>query len=198
MTTRSYQMGARAQAVARTREAIMRATIERFLQAGMDGLILDDIASAAGVTVQTILRHFGSKDGLVSATVDFARADVLRARSVEHVEGVPAALEKLLAAYETWGDLNWQLLRNEARDPTIHALLVEARTTHRSWLARVFAAQLSRGSKQHRLDLLFAATDFYVWKLYRRDRGYSATRTEQLMRAHVEALCTSFAASEAP
>lgn len=198
MATRSYQMSARAEAVEQTRRAVMQATIARYLQAGMDGLTLDQVAQQAGVTVQTILRHFGSKEGLVSSTVDFARADILRARRVEPSDDVHTAVEKLLAAYEAFGELNWQLLRDETRDPTIHGLLEEARATHRDWLEKVFSAHLPRRGSlyQQRLALLIAATDYYLWKLYRRDLGYSAARTRQLLHAGIEALCASFAASE--
>ena len=193
-------MGARAQAVAETRQAVMRATIDRYVLSGIEGLTLDDIAEQAGVTVQTILRHFGSKEGLVTSTVEFARADILRARRVEPAGDARGAIKKLLATYETFGELNWQLLRDEARDPTIHAVLMEARATHRSWLKQVFAAHLAcRGSQRlQRVELLFAATDFYVWKLYRRDLAQSAARTQQRIWDAVESLCASFAASDAP
>ena len=40
------------------------------------------------------------------------------------------------------------------------------------------------------LDLLVVATDVYTWKLLRRDRGLSRDRTEQRMRALVDALLT--------
>lgn len=193
MATRPYHMAARAEGVAKTQHAIMQATIEQFLQAGTEGLTLDAIARSARVTVQTVIRHFGSKQGLVTRTVEHARADILSARRVEPVGGVGAAIHTLLAAYEAFGDLNWQLLR-EAHDPAIAALLMEAREIHRGWLAQVFAAYIPRrgGERERRLQLLFGATDFYVWKLFRRDLGLSAAQTERSMRSTVEALCASF------
>ena len=51
------------------------ATRQRILQAGLDLLweqltietTLDDVAGRAGVSVKTVLRHFGSRDGFDAA-----------------------------------------------------------------------------------------------------------------------------------
>ena len=66
-TTRSYRMGARGEAVAATRLRILEAG--RSL--GIDDLnlepTLEDVAERAGVSVQTVLRHFGSREGVLIA-----------------------------------------------------------------------------------------------------------------------------------
>ena len=74
-TTRSYTMGARAEAVAETRRRIIEALFELGRERMFPDISLDDVAAAAGVSVQTILRHFKSRAGLIEATMDHAIAD---------------------------------------------------------------------------------------------------------------------------
>lgn len=47
-----------------TREAILDAASERFLERGYSGVSVRDIAAAAGVDPALVIRHFGSKEGL--------------------------------------------------------------------------------------------------------------------------------------
>jgi AcrR family transcriptional regulator len=69
-------MGARAQAVARTRQQIIDAAAHR-VRLSPEPLTLLDIAARAGVSRATIYRHFGS----VTALLDGVAADLLaRAR----------------------------------------------------------------------------------------------------------------------
>ena len=71
-TTRSYTMGARAEAVAETRRRIVEAFFDLGRERMFPDVSLDDVAAAAGVSVQTILRHFKSRAGLTEATMDHA------------------------------------------------------------------------------------------------------------------------------
>ena len=68
MSTRVYTQVARAESTERTRRAILDAGIALF-QAGDYDVALDRVAEAAGVTTRTVLRHFGSKEGLVEAAI---------------------------------------------------------------------------------------------------------------------------------
>ncbi|MEM7272027.1 MAG: TetR/AcrR family transcriptional regulator [Actinomycetota bacterium] len=56
--------------------AIAAATVA-FADKGVAGTSLDGLAGELGVTKQTILYHFGSKSGLISAVVERAAADLL-------------------------------------------------------------------------------------------------------------------------
>ena len=67
-----------------------------------------------------------------------------------------------------------------------------ARRLHRAWVRDTFAPFLATAVDPEALtDLLVVATDVYTWKLLRRDRGLSRDRTEQRMRALVDALLTT-------
>jgi AcrR family transcriptional regulator len=54
----------------RTREALRRAAIVRFLADGVEETSTEQIASDAGVSVRTFYRHFGSKHELLFADFD--------------------------------------------------------------------------------------------------------------------------------
>src|SRR4051794_25315840 len=64
---RGYEMGKRAQDVEATRERILRATFDLMFDCSYEELTLQRVADRADTTFQTVLRHFGSKDGLIGA-----------------------------------------------------------------------------------------------------------------------------------
>jgi AcrR family transcriptional regulator len=61
---RPYRMGVRAEQVAATREHMLATAMQLFSTRLYDEVSLDDVAAGAGTTVQTVIRHFGSKDSL--------------------------------------------------------------------------------------------------------------------------------------
>src|SRR6185436_574090 len=74
-TTRKYTMGARAQAVDATRRRIVDALIALAGERPFAEVTLDTIAERAAVSVQTVLRQFGSRDGLFAEAMDAAMVD---------------------------------------------------------------------------------------------------------------------------
>ena len=65
----AIRMVARAEATAASRERIVDSTERLFEELASDRFSLEDVATGAGTTVQTVLRHFGSKDQLLRATM---------------------------------------------------------------------------------------------------------------------------------
>ena len=95
------------------------------------------------------------------------------------------------------GDVNWRLLVEAERLPVLQGILETARAGHREWVTRCFDGALPPApdpERERRLDLLFAATDFYVWKLLRRDLGRSPEAVHDHVRATVAALVAGFGA----
>ena len=198
MTTRRYEMTARAKSAEETRLRIIAAAVALFMEKDWALVTLEAVAQHAGVTLQTVLRRFGSKAALFSAAVEQTAADVERARTPAEPHDVRAALRALVSSYEQLGALNWRLLCHEASDATLHGLLERARGVHRAWLEQVFAHALpARGAERtRRLSLLFSATDFYVWKLERVDFGRTRAQAEQLITELVQALLRDFETRE--
>src|SRR5260370_42666326 len=77
---RRYRMVARAEAAATTAERILDAAVEVFWELPTDQISLDEIARRAGVTVQTVIRRFGGREGLLAAAGERAAAKVGRPR----------------------------------------------------------------------------------------------------------------------
>ena len=67
MKSRAYRQQARAVSTEETRMAILDAVDALFLPRPGAELLLDAVAEHAGTTVQTLLRHFGTKAGLLEA-----------------------------------------------------------------------------------------------------------------------------------
>ena len=75
--------------------------LERFATVPYDRIRLEDVAADAEVTVQTVIRRFGSKHGLLAATVEreFARLAADRAAALgESPQSTLHALVALLRA----------------------------------------------------------------------------------------------------
>jgi len=191
---RRYHMGARAQAAERTQQAIIDATAALFWERDPDEITLEEIAARAGVTLQTVLRRFGSKDAVLAAAAEVKSAEVARSREPERAGDRAGALRALFASYERIGELNWRLLRFEGQNAVIHGILVKARAGHRDWIARTFAELLPRSGadRERRIDALLTVTDFYVWKLYRTDLGHGRSATEAHILALVETVIRRF------
>jgi AcrR family transcriptional regulator len=187
---RRYHMTARAESAARTAQRILEAAAALFLTRDYDELTLQAVADGAGVTLQTVLRRFGSKDRLVDAVAAMRLPDVRRSRQVAHPGDAGEAVRTLTASYEAVADINWRLLRQAHRFPALEAILVRARELHRGWIEEAFAPCLPpRGRARERLVLLlFAATDFYQWKLLRADLGQPRAEVERLMIDTVTAI----------
>jgi AcrR family transcriptional regulator len=188
---RSYRMTARAEEVRATGERILDATEELFWSVPVARMSLDDVASRAGVTVQTVLRRYGSKDGLVAATATRAAERVQRQRDAAPVGDVAGAVANLLDHYEEMGERALRLLAEEAGSPLMAEIAESGRELHRRWVERTFAPQLAglRGAARvRRRAQLVAVTDVYVWKLLRRDAGLSRRQVEQEMRELIDGL----------
>ena len=185
---RPYLMGARADAAAATHGRIVEAAIRRFGEQLYDEVSLGDVAQDAGVTVQTILRRFGSKEGLAAAATEVGLAQVREARSQAPVGDLAATLRELSEHYELWGDRSLLFLAQEERVPALRRVTDAGRALHHAWVDRAFAPWLERvgGAARTRLRArLIAATDVYVWKIMRRDLAMSARATALSMQEHV-------------
>lgn len=182
--SRAYTLRSRAEGVERTRAMILGALIELTAEMPFVSISLTVIAKRAGVTVQTVLRHFGTREGVIDAALDFAIAHEEAVRRCEAGD-VDGALGILIERYESQGDAVLTLLGQERWEPRVLPLMNRGRAFHAAWLETVFSPQLaglSASERSNRIDLLVVATDLYTWKLLRRDRGRSKTRTLAQMR----------------
>jgi AcrR family transcriptional regulator len=174
-------MAARATKAAATGERILDAAVEAFWDQPSDQLRLDDVARRAGVSVQTVIRRFGGKDGLLAAAVERESARVRRDRDPSAVMDSTAAIGQLTKHYEAMGDRVLRMLAEEVRLPALRAIADRGRRMHRDWCAQVFASTLVRLTgvdRERRLAQIVTVCDVYTWKLLRRDARLSQRQTE--------------------
>ncbi len=177
---RAYVQTTRARAAEQTGERILDAAYARFVTAYYDEVTLGQVAEDAGVTVQTVIRRFGSKEGIVQALGERVTPDVTARRSEAPVGDVPAAVANLVDHYERDGDMSLHLLRQEHRVPAYAEVTELGKQIHADWCARVFGPWLegTAADRRRRLAQVIATCDVYTWHLLRRQRGLSRRQTE--------------------
>jgi len=187
-------MSARAEAVEERGRRILAAARALFVELPFEAITLEVIAARAGVTLQTVLRRFGSKSRLIATTAEDGIAEVEAQRGRAPVGNAPTAVANLFDHYEEWGDVSLRLLAQEERFEEIGAITRRARALHAAWVERVFGPDLARcgeASRSVRRAQLIAICDVYLWKLLRRDLGLPRTEAENAVLGLVEALRTA-------
>jgi AcrR family transcriptional regulator len=173
MKSRNYDMGARQLAKNATSDAIIKAAIDTFMAERSFAITLPAVAERADVTVKTVLRHFGNREGLIDAAWSRARDDVMAERRPPS-DDADAALRVLITHYERRGEMVLTMLADE-NDPRARQMTDSGRLAHREWVEQVFARRLpeSGDARARLIDVLVVATDVYAWKLLRLDRALS-------------------------
>lgn len=186
-------MTERARTTAETGHRILQATLELFAERPFSQLTLAAVAERAGVSVQTVIRRFGDKDGLVAAASEYAGRQVGDHRDAAPVADLPGIVDNLEEHYETHGRIALRLLAEEDATPALAEITRQGRAMHRAWCERVFAPYLAARSGAARTRLLaqlVAVCDVYTWKLLRIDAGLSRTQTRLALRELLEPLTT--------
>ncbi|MGV0851951.1 TetR/AcrR family transcriptional regulator [Mycolicibacterium phlei] len=103
----------------RTREALRKAAVVRFLAQGVEETSAEQIAADAGVSLRTFYRHFASKHDLLFA--DYAGLDWFRAALAQRDRGEPI-IEAVHAAimarpYDDWAVAQTAALRAQELEP---------------------------------------------------------------------------------
>lgn len=190
---RPYRQQQRAVAREGRRERILEAAEHLYRGSWYDEVTLRDVAREAGVALQTVVNHFGTKASLAAALVERVGGRIDTRRDEIVAGDVAGGVAMLVDEYERVGDSIVRALALEERVPEMTGLLALGRHVHRSWVQRVFADALPPGAgaeRDRRTAMLVAATDVLTWKLLRRDQGLSRRATETAMRETVEALTT--------
>jgi AcrR family transcriptional regulator len=187
--TRSYKQTRRADATERTRATILAAADELFRADPQLDPSLEAVAARAGVSTRTVIRQFGSKEGLLEAAIE---AGVEAAQTTRHAEpGDPeGAVRAIVGHYEAMGDdvIRWLALAD--RLPFVRRVVEGGTESHYAWVEEVFAPDLDglpRGERRARRAALATATDVYVWHLLRRREGLGREATREAMLRMVEA-----------
>lgn len=191
MAPRSYQQRARADASAALHTAILNAFDEIFLPDPVRVFTLDEVAERAGTSVQTILRHFGTKGGLIEAAARRGLVHTQARRDNVPVGDITAIVEYLAGHYESIAPTMQAMLAFEVHVPEVARIEAEGREMHRVWIERVFAPLL-RGvpprEYRRRVATLIAVTSLSTWKVLRMEHGLSRRDYQRTIRDLVGAI----------
>jgi AcrR family transcriptional regulator len=158
---------------------------------------LRDVAAEAGVAVQTVINHFGTKPELLAEVAESMSTAINSRRDQAEPEDPMGAVALLLSEYEEYGDGIVRMIALEERIPELAPLLAGGRAQHRAWIQRIFRPALegcARAERGRRTVALIAATDVLAWKVIRREQGLGVKATQEVMQMNVLALLDRFGA----
>jgi AcrR family transcriptional regulator len=169
---RQYKQVAREEAQQRTREALLEAAVDEFYADRWSKVSLTGLATRAGVTKQTLLRHFGSKEGLLIQALVRSAAQVLDERWNAPVGDIDGTIENLLDHYEIWGRRARRIGAWQDAPSVLAKLSQAGRQVHYRWIEFVFAPQLEgldvAGSSRLRAELIVIC-DVQTWWILAHD-----------------------------
>jgi AcrR family transcriptional regulator len=183
-------MVARAEAAAATRNRLLEAAWRHFSERPFEAVRLADVAGEAGVSVQTLHAHFGTKDALFVAAWSWKMAPEGARRDRAPIGDVRAAVRVLYDSYDQDGDAVLRLLAQEERIPAVREMADAGRRWHRGWVERTLGPLLdgrSGAERERRLVALVVATDLLVWKLLRNEMELDRATAEQIVTEMVTA-----------
>ena len=187
---RSYDSSSRDRAAQERKDRCVAIFADMLDEGWYPDITLESVAEQAGVTVPTLLRYFGSKEGLLQSATELRAAQHSDERTAPP-GNVPAIVAAVVSSYERFGDYGLRMLAQEDRIPVVRIHTDAGRQQHRQMLASGFAPfldGLSPAEHTHMLDELVTALDLYVWKVLRRDRKRSAADVRQFMEMAVNAV----------
>lgn len=192
VNARPYRQVARAAAVERTRTGILDAVDKLFWDRENPEFSLEEVASAAGTTVQTILRHFCSKMELIGAAAARGAGRVEAEREEVPAGDLGAVAAYLARHYEEEGDRMIRLLALEPGVPEVARIIANGRAVHRRFVERAvlscFSPHLGRAEHRRLAAALVAVTDLLTWKVLRREQGLSESEYRRCVEEMLEAL----------
>ncbi|MFZ0384267.1 MAG: helix-turn-helix domain-containing protein [Solirubrobacteraceae bacterium] len=170
-SARGYVKVARAEAEERTRAALLDAADEAFFSGPWEDASLDALARAAGVTKQTLLRHFGSKDRLLERVLLRAVDEVQKQRMSVPTNDIAGAVDNLMEHYEIVGGRAMRS-SNLDMDGPLADLGRRAHQFDYDWVELAFGAWLTvvgPAERQRLRAALIAVCDVQAWWILRHD-----------------------------
>ena len=188
-------MELRATKAAQTEKRILEAAQALWLELPYHEITLEKVAERACVTVRTILRKFESKEGLFMAGIENEETISILSRNEDPSKPISETLVSLLDEYEQMGDASIRTIMASDSVPVAKIILEKARKVHKAWCEKIFAAYLPAKKSAYysvQLHAFVSATEFYLWKLLRRDIGLSRKETLKVFENMIEGLILNY------
>lgn len=192
ISPRPYRQVAREQSQQRTREALLEAAADEFFADRWQKTSLEALAARAGVTKQTLLRHFGSKEELLLQALVHGASEVLEERWSAPSGDIDGVIENLLTHYEAWGERARQIGAWQQSGTSELADISRAgRQLHYDWVEFAFAPQLEgrRGKARRRLRAeLILICDLQTWWILDHDLALGRAEVKAILIGMIERL----------
>ena len=190
MKTREYTQRARAESAEANTVRILAAALDLFREQPFEKITLNEIARRAGVGVQTVIRRYGSKDGLSRAVNEWMRPQIAELRGTPEGDDPASVADAIARHYERWGDLTERMLSQAQSSPALAEAAEGGRVAHRAWVEDVFAAQLAASADPEVLRAkLVAVCGVQFWSVLRGDEGLSEAAAREAVADLITA-CT--------
>ncbi len=192
---RRYDASRRQEQARETRQAVLAAARERFLEQGYARTTIAAVAAQAGVSVETVYKAFGNKPGLAKALFDVAivgddePVPMLQREFVRRNVAEPDPRQKLLAYGEHLAEVHPRacpvqlVVRDAAATDPGAAEVWEQLQAERLAGMTVFARHLHEGghlrrdvSVEEARDVLWTYNSVELWELLVQRRGWSYER----------------------
>lgn len=191
ISRRPYKKVAREQSQQRTRDALLDAASNEFIEGNWLKASLDSLSAKAGVTKQTLLRHFGSKDGLLAQALMHSGRQIRDQRWSTPTSDIGGAVENLLDHYEEWGERSLRIGAWLSGPPMLAMISRAARQVHYEWVEYAFALWLDGLDEEHwtqRRAALIAICDVHTWSLLSHDLGLDRAQIHAILADLIERL----------
>ncbi|KQX06544.1 hypothetical protein ASC59_01390 [Leifsonia sp. Root1293] len=178
-------MAARAESAEQTGERIVDAMLARLRDTPYERIRLDDIAADAGVSVQTVIRRFDGKAGLMTAVVGRELGRIVAARDAAEHDSVARTVTALVEHYEVYAELILKTYSEAPLVPGLAELVARGRAYHVDWCRRTFERHLDPSldaqTRRLRLAQIVAVCDATTWRILRFDGGLTPGETERAL-----------------
>jgi AcrR family transcriptional regulator len=134
--------------------AAIDATLQVLLEAGVEGVTLEDVAARSGVAKSTLYRHFDSREGLIRRSLESCMVEIATPDTGSLASDLRALMERFSAeSQRTINDLLPLLIDAAGRDEEIDALVAAIVAERRRPLRTILQLAQLRGEIGADLDL---------------------------------------------
>jgi AcrR family transcriptional regulator len=183
---RPYRLGRRGISARATRDRIVEATVGLHDEQGISSTTFRDVATRAGVSPATVLRHFPRMEELIRACgalsnelAPFPGPGVLAGATAARTR-LHRAVVAIFAWYELVGSGLEHLQIDRRRLPAVDAWLMQVDDDHRS----LIGLAIGREPRHERVTIVTALTSFGAWRSLTA-AGHDSDRASRIIVRHV-------------
>ena len=170
---------------------ILNAAERLFSQKLYESVSLNSVASEAGLGIQTVLRHFPTKEALFLASMTRSLEKADQSRNYQRGQTLEQSVQHLLNYYENHGKTIIHYLNQVANDPLFAPLTSSGWEAHARWVEILFSPHLNYGKENDpiRKAQIEAVLDIRIWELLRLRKGLSVGEASIAIIGLLEPFC---------